>query len=230
MAFVLKHDSSQPERDTVRGACASGLAGFNLNDFAAEGRQQLDACRAQIRELLSQAEQDAEQIRRDARAQGYQQGLEQAAADFETKLKAAAEVRAQEQLAVIRSAAEQMRQTYQLWMSAYRDSLTTVALSAAERIVGRQLEREPELVARWADEALQHARSATQLSLAVHPEILAELGQTLDELLASPDLPEQTSVEADEELGKSDVVVRQAGGEIQAGLTARLERLRELLG
>ena len=63
----------------------------------------------------------------------------------------------------------------------------------------------------------------------MHPETLAQLGQAIDELLASPDLPEQTHVQPDESVSRSDVVVRQAGGEIRAGLQTQLERLEEML-
>jgi len=72
-------------------------------------------------------------------------------------------------------------------------------------------------------------RSAQRLSVAVHPETLVDLGEKLDQLLASPDLPEATQVVPDASLGRSDVVVRQTGGEIHAGLDAQLERLAELL-
>jgi flagellar assembly protein FliH len=67
------------------------------------------------------------------------------------------------------------------------------------------------------------------LSVAVHPETLVDLGEKLDQLLASPDLPESTQVVPDASLGPTDVVVRQTGGEIQAGLEAQLQRLTELL-
>ena len=68
-----------------------------------------------------------------------------------------------------------------------------------------------------------------RLTLAVHPETLAELGVALDQLLAGPDLPEQTHVEPDESVDRNTVIIRQHGGEINAGLTAQLRRLEELL-
>jgi len=55
------------------------------------------------------------------------------------------------------------------------------------------------------------------------------LGRSLDELLAHPDLPEQSVVVPDETLSVGDIVVRQDGGEISAGLDAQLARLREEL-
>jgi flagellar assembly protein FliH len=48
-------------------------------------------------------------------------------------------------------------------------------------------------------------------------------------MVLAPGLPEKTHIETDETLARDEVVVRQNGGEIQAGLTAQLQRLKELL-
>ena len=101
--------------------------------------------------------------------------------------------------------------------------------AAAERIVGRELAIDPQLIVAWADQAVRSTRAASRLTVAVHPETLALLGQSLDEMLASPDLPEETHVEPDASLGTTDVAVRQSGGQINAGLAAQLRRLEELL-
>lgn len=227
MANVLKSESASTQAPSKVGA--AGLAGFNLSDLADEGRQQLERCREQIREMMAAAKDDAESIRNQARSEGYQAGLQQAAVDADKKLKQEAEVRAKDSLRLIRAAVGQLHRTHQDWMSQYSRALCTTAVAAAERVVRRKLADEPSLVAAWAEEAVRSTRSSTRLTLVVHPETLAQLGQTLDELLAMPGMPEQAHVEADESLAVTDVVVRQSGGEIQAGLAAQLARLEELL-
>jgi flagellar assembly protein FliH len=92
-----------------------------------------------------------------------------------------------------------------------------------------RLDSERELLVRWAGQALQSTRAATRLTLAVHPETLAQLGRSFDQLLASSELPEQTHVQPDESVDRNTVVVRQNGGDIVAGLQAQLERLEEML-
>ena len=227
MAIVLKSvDSTQ--RSPGRGG-ATGLAGFNLDDLAEEGRRQLDTCRRQIATLLEQARCDGEKIRAEARSQGYREGCERAEVDFESKLKSESETRAREQLARLTEACESIRQTYENWMQQYAEVLSATAIAAAERIVQHELDQDRELLVRWAKEALQSTRSARKLTLVVHPETLAELGQLLDELLASPQFSEQTHVEADESVDRNGLIIRQDGGEIHAGLNAQLERLQESL-
>lgn len=227
MASVLKKaaDSNQdaPHRDH------GGLAGFNLADLANEGRTRLDECRKQARELLDQARQEAEAIRAEAEKKGYEDGMKEAADDFDRRVIEEATIRARDGLHLLEQAVEQMRQTHQSWLQEYADSLSRVAIAAAERVVLNQLDRERDLLVRWAGEALSSTRTANQLTVAVHPETLAELGVAFDRLLAAPGLPEQTHVEPDPSVDRNGVVVRQLGGEIDAGLSAQLRRLEELL-
>ncbi len=232
MATILKSRLGAPsEGKPERAASATtGLAGFNLNDFAELGRRQLDDTRDAAAALVADAQAQADSIRQRAHQEGYKIGIEKASTDNEAKIKAAGDKRAQEQLAAIRSAVEQLHRVHEDWMSQYAESLTSIALLAAERIVRGKLESEKTILVRWAAEALESTRSASKLTVAVHPEMLAELGSALDDLVALPTFPTNTHVVPDETLDVSSIVVRQDGGEIQAGLRAQLDRLTEMLG
>ena len=227
MAKVLKSESPSEKVRSARDV--SGLAGFNLSDLADEGRSRLEACRNQVRQMLEEAKTQSESIRSDAKQRGYEEGLAEAAVDADKKLKEEAEVRARDGLKLVQQAVQKLHQTHEEWMQQYAKSLTRIAISAAERIVARRLESEPELLVQWAREALQSTRAATSLTLVAHPETLAQLGRSFDELVASSDLPEQTHVEADESVERNAIVVRQNGGDIDAGLQAQLQRLEEML-
>ncbi len=227
MAVVVKHDSGTVH-DPAAGATA-GLAGFNLNDLASEGRQQLEEYGRQAARIIAEANQQAEQIRREAEKRGYQDGFDRGSIDAEFKIQESAEQRARTGLDLVRSAVAQMYEAHEQWMVHYAESLGAIAIAATSKIVRGQLDRQPELIVGWAEDAVRSTRSACELTVAVHPETLAQLGQALDEMLAAPDLPENTRVIPDESVGPTEVAVRQSGGEIQAGLQAQLRRLEELL-
>lgn len=227
MAHVLKNTS--PTERAAAARDVSGLAGFNLNDLADEGRLRLDECRNQVREMLARAQQQAESIRVEAKQQGYEQGLAQAKEDTDQRIMDEAEIRARDGLQRLQQAVQQLHHIHENWMRDYAESLSRIAIAAAERVVMHRLDQERDLLVRWADEALRSTRSANRLTLAVHPETLAELGGALDQLLAAPDLPEQTHVEPDESVHRNEVIVRQHGGEINAGLMTQLRRLEEML-
>ena len=227
MANVLKPDSDEQKVSAARDV--SGLAGFNLSDLADEGRQRLDQCREKVRAMLDQAARDAENLKQQSDRNGYEEGLKRAAVDADRKLNETAQARARDGLEVLEKAVREMHAAHEAWMHQYAQCLVQITLSAAERIVGRTLEKEPQLLVQWASDALRSTRSAASLTLAVHPETLATLGPAFDQLLASNDLPEKTHVEPDESVGRQQVRVLQNGGSIEAGLSAQLQRLTELL-
>jgi flagellar assembly protein FliH len=233
MASVLKSGQAESRlAETEKNSAArqaSGLAGFNLNDLASEGQKQLEACKQEVQRMIQQAETDAKGIRKAAQEQGHQEGLRRAEAEIEQKIKNEGDRRAKDELKLVHHSVHQMHEHYSAWMSQYSSLLHGIALAAAEKVTRRKLEQESDLLLTWVSEAVMSTRSASRLSVAVHPETLADLGEKLDTLLASPDLPESSQVVPDATLGLADVVVRQTGGEIHAGLQAQLDRLAEML-
>ena len=227
MAHVLKSKTQGERPATVNEV--SGLAGFNLSDLANEGKMRLDECRKQVQAMIAQAQEEAQCLREEARQAGYDEGTAQANVDAERRIAEQAETRAREGLQRLQQAVEQLHAIHEAWMNQYAESLSRVALAAAERVIMHRLDQDRDLLVRWAEEALRSTRSAQRLIVAVHPETLAELGGALDQLLSQSDLPEQTHIEPDESVDRNDVVVRQLGGEINAGLTAQLRRLEEML-
>ena len=233
MASVLKSESVEPNaaESSLQSAArdVSGLAGFNLNDLASEGQKHLQQCSRQVRQMLDRAEEEAKQIRRDAEKKGHEEGMRKAEAQVDQRVKTEGDRRAKDGLKLIEDAVAQMHDKHAKWMQNYTELLNGIALAAAEKIVHRKLEQESDLLLTWVTEAVMSTRSAQRLSVAVHPETLVDLGEKLDQLLASPDLPESTQVVPDASLGRTEVVVRQTGGEIHAGLEAQMGRLAELL-
>lgn len=228
MANVLKATNPLPQ-STNAARDVSGLAGFNLDDLASEGRTRLKECQQQVEQMLQKAREDAAILRAEAKTHGYQEGLEKAAVDADAKLKAEAKTQAAQSLKLIEETVAEMHRGHEAWMNAYVESLHSIALAAGEKLCRRDLSGDSDLMVKWASEAVHSARSASRLSIAVHPETLVQIGEQLDELLASPGLPEQSQVVPDASLPRSEISVRQTGGEIKAGLDAQLERLTHLL-
>lgn len=231
MATILKSTpQTLPEVSASREANpATGLARFNLCDLADEGRRQLDECRAMAAKIIEDAQNEAAALRVAAKKSGYEEGMREASKDTEQRIKSGAEECAKQQLQSIREAVSGMHAVHDQWMSEFAESLTAIAIAAAERIVRAKLGREKEIVVSWVEEAIRSTRTATHLSVALNPEMLAELGSTLDELVARPEFPQGTMIVPDESLDMTTVVVRQEGGYINIGLQAQLERLSEVL-
>jgi len=226
MASVLK-----PNVAPVLPASASpsGLAGFNLEDLSQQARRQLDASRQEAERMLEAAKAEIVTLRKQAYDEGLLAGRLAAESEAEEKLRRGIDARIGEHDAAVRSMVQQIAAVHEQWLRSYADSFVSAVIAVSERVIRARLDREPEVIARWAAESLAAARSANRLTVAVHPETLAELGHALDELLRHPGLPDDTSVIPDESVPKAGVVVRQVGGEVSATLETQLERLREAL-
>jgi len=226
MASVLK-----PNVAVVMPATSSpsGLAGFNFEDLSKRAHQQLEQCQQEVARMRADAKADIERLRKEAHEEGLRAGRAAAVAEAETKLRKAVDARVGEHGAAVKTMVQQIAKMHDEWLKSYADTLVSMAIAVSERVIRGRLDREPQILLRWATESLAAARSANRLTVAVHPETLAELGQSLDELLRHPGLPEDTSIVPDESVPKAGVIVRQVGGEVVATLETQLGRLQELL-
>lgn len=226
MASVLKTNVSMVMPAT---SSPSGLAGFNFEDLSQRAHQQLEQCQQEIARMRAVAKAEIERLRTEAQEEGLKAGRVAAAAEAETRLRKAVDARVGEHGVAVKSMVQQIAKMHDEWLKSYADTLVSMVVAISERVLRGKLDREPEILLRWASESLAAARSANRLTVAVHPETLGELGQSLDELLRHPGLPEDTSIVPDESVPRAGVVVRQVGGEVVATLETQLGRLQELL-
>jgi flagellar assembly protein FliH len=222
----LKSDSPQL---MPANSSPSGLAGFNLDDLSRQAHQRLSDCRDEVARMLEQARTDSEQLRRAAHAEGLAAGREQAVKEADQKLQAAIQLRIGEHANVVKAMVNQIAEQHNDWLRGYAETLVGLVVEVSERVIRRKLEQEPAILVRWASDGLTAARSAQRLTVAVHPETLAELGADLEQLLRTPGLPEDSTLIPDESVARTGIIIRQLGGEVDAGLTAQLATLRRLL-
>ncbi len=226
MATILKpHAQHVLQQDSS----PRGLAGFNLDDITQQTHRKLEEFRAEVATMMQQANAEAEQVRQQAKAQGLEEGRAQAAQEADQRLQAELQKRVGDQASTVRMMVQQIAEQHNQWMHQYSQTLVQLVVDVAERIVRRKLEHEPQILLRWTEDALSSARSAQRLTVAVHPETLAELGQDLETLLRTPGFPEDSTLIPDESVERWGVVVRQLGGQIDAGLTTQLNALKDLL-
>lgn len=202
---------------------------FNFDDFAAAGVRRLKAAETEAARILEAARIEAAQIKQKAKAEGLAEGLAATAKESDARVAAGVTREVAKRMPVLEETAKQIGAAEQDYLDEFRETLIATSLAAAERIVRGRLEREPELLTRWAAEALQAAKTARRLVVAVHPETLVAHGEALEQLLTAPGLPEETRIEPDESVEPAGVVVRREGGTVDLQLKQQLARLDELL-
>lgn len=225
MATVLK--SSNPSVASPGGF--AGVTEFNFDDFAAAGVRHLKSAEAEAARILEAARAEAAEVRQQAHAEGLAEGLAATAKESEARIATGVSREVGKRMPILEATARHLGEAEQVFLEEFRETLIATSLAAAERIVRGRLEREPELLTRWAAEALQAAKTARRLVVAVHPETLVAHGEALEQLLSAPGLPEETRIEPDESVEPAGVVVRREGGTVDLQLKQQLDRLDELL-
>lgn len=181
---------------------------LNADEFEAKGK---------AKEIIAQAEEEAERIRAQAR-----EHKEKVFAEAREEAKADVAARAAEELTRAKLQAGQM-------ISEAEPQVLELALKVAAKIIGRDLEREPEVLLEIVANAADAARASKALTFRVHPEdgrILREKMPRLRELLSrTVDL----NVRDDSDVERGGCIIQTEFGTIDGQIRTQLEMLRNVL-
>ena len=196
---ALKEDEVRPfQHDLVAGRIADGENGAEAGACRTVEFQPLEllelgpyllliAAQERAQELIAEAKLQVERIRNEASAQGAVEGREEAKLDLLPSVTAFAN--AGQMLIVFQ---EQM-------ISRYTPQLARLALEIAEKIVGKAVDEDPQIVAAVLERAKQEVSDAREIRILLHPadhQLLTEI---------RPDL-----VKCGEEQGRTIEVVSSA--------------------
>jgi type III secretion protein L len=181
---------------------------LNAEEFEAHGA---------ARQIVIEAQKKAEEIK--AEALRFKE---------EVFAKARDEARAEVQARAAEELAKAKMQAGALLAEAQGDALA-LALKIAARIIGRDLEREPEVLAEICATAIESARSAKAMILRVHPDdgkLLREKRPRLMELIGrAVDL----SIRDDADVERGGCVIQTEFGTIDGQIRTQFEMLRNVL-
>ncbi|QDV55038.1 FliH/SctL family protein [Rosistilla oblonga] len=224
MSTILKSKSGKQDPGF------SGVAGFNLDDFANRASQEVAQAQQTAAAIIKQAHADAEAIQQQAREAGREEGLKEANEVIDQRVKVAVDSAVHSRLATLESAIDQLWETENDWLQQWQQNTLEIAFEVAQKLTRNAINQNDEILLGWANEALDAVRGARKITLAVHPETLSVLGQQLDRVVRRPGLPQETHIEPDEAVEPMGVVVRQEGGHIDLQLSTQLEKLAQHLG
>jgi type III secretion protein L len=169
------------------------------------------------KQIILDAQKKAEEIKAEARAyrdEVFAKAREEAQADVQA--------RAAEELAKAKM------QAGTILAEAEKD-IIDLALKIAAKVIGRDLERDPEIVAEIAATAIESARSAKAMVLRVNPEdgkLLREKRPRLMELVGRA---VDITIRDDSDVERGGCVIQTEFGVIDGQLRTQFEMLRNLL-
>jgi flagellar assembly protein FliH len=171
---------------------------------------------AMAKDLLVQAQAEAEQIKADAHDQGYQEGLQQAQAELDQAVSGVSEQVA----GVLQSLQSQGRQLY----AEQRQDIVGLLRMAVEKVINASMaDQRLEITANLLDEALERIDSRRELTVRCSPDdhdLLEELLRQAQD--RHPDL-QAWKLRADPGIAQGGVVLDSGVGLVNNSLDARME-------
>lgn len=173
--------------------------------------------RVDDRNLISRAREEADAIRESAVKEGYQTGIEQAAAELQ-------EVR--ESLGAFMNAKQEV---YEM----IAPSILEISVDIAQKIIKKETEEDPQVLINTIIDVLKSlAKDENKISLRVNPVQVDVVKQQVPEILNIAGLDAKVSVLADEEVTEGGCLVTTSNGVVDATIETQLsvvcEALREV--
>lgn len=205
---------------------AKAFAASRIQDAANECEKMLVDAQAQIELWWLEKRNEDEQIKEEVRQVAYQEAYEQG-------LVAAKEEMEQSWKRDINEAATIVEGAYKAREQIIQDAepyIVELTCSIAEKIIGKQLELEPELIVEMIQRSLARRREQGEITLCVAPNQLSFIQAARDELMAAIDSQAELVIIPDTSVKDSGCVIRSKFGSIDARIDTQLSEIkRELL-
>lgn len=213
---IMGVDTPGPDQMTLQEM--EGKKRLSWDDSAGEELMRRVRARAQsmAKDLLVQAQAEAEQIKADAHDRGYQEGLQQAQAELDQAL-ASVSQQFGDALASLQSQGRTL-------FSQQRQEIVGLINLAVNKLIGQAMEQErADVTGRLLEEALERIDSRRELTVRCSPDDQ----ELLDELLRQarqdhPDL-ENWRIRADKAVQQGGVILDSGVGMVNNTLDARLQ-------
>jgi len=184
----------------------AGVVSAEVFDAHQAAQALRETAQREAEQLLAQARVEAEALRAAAREQGRQEGLAKVA----------------EQLLRARQDAARLLQQGER-------QAVSLALRIAERILGRDLQRAPELLAELCATALEQQRSTSAVVLRVHPSSAAVLRAEQPRLHALLARSVDVVLKEDPAVQPEGCILQTESGTLDAQLATQLRMLERVL-
>jgi flagellar assembly protein FliH len=211
----------------------STIVPFSMADVERQAKSILLRARHQAEQLLAAAQAEAETLKQQAREQGLAEGRREGSAKGLTQgnqlghQQALTEHRAQleKAIAALSATAGALEQSRDELESAGLIEVVQLALAVARRVIKRQANIDPQVLAANLGEAMKLAVKSADIRVAIHPSQRATLDAALPQLtLRWPNL-DHVQIVDDQTLHPGGCRVFTENGRISADLDEQLERI-----
>lgn len=187
---------------------------------AAPRQVDIAEARGEAEHLIESARAEAQMIRDSAREEGFQQGMQMGRDEAAAQTAPAAQALA---VALAEIAAERERVADELEAAA-----VDLAIEIAQKAISGAMDVEPARVVDVVRGALRCLVERERVTILVHPEDLPLVREQVDSLVRQLGGIEHCEVQEERRVPRGGAMVRSQTGEIDARITTKLERAREI--
>ena len=229
MALIRQRDADRIARDAIV---------LDLGDLRRQGEDLVAQARAKAAVILQEAQREREALVRTGHAEGFARGLQEGRTEGHSRGLEAGTSEAhgarKAELARIEAgwtaALSGFLGEREGLMASAREDLLRLAIEIARRATTRLLVSDPRVTGDLMSEAIASAARATRLVVCVHPDDELICRAVLPALMATFPECEHAEIRPDGALARGSVVVRTpAGGEVDASVSTRLDRIARAL-
>ncbi|WP_417389223.1 FliH/SctL family protein [Gimesia sp.] len=206
---------------------------YNFNDIEKRCEEYILTVRNQTRQMIIDAQAEAEQIRQDAHQSGKQQGFEEASRDIEAKIHDRSETRAsqivEEKLGTVfpamQAAVAGLQQEQVNWRQTWDTTAVKMCLVIAEKIVRHEIKTHPENVIPMMSEALKLASGTQQIRFLLNPTDVVHLGKNPRSFITNLTGCQTCEIIEDESISPGGCIIETQHGTIDARIETQLDRI-----
>lgn len=219
MATIIRkeHAHEQPSGRAVRPVA------FSFADMRGQADDYVEVVRQEAAKIIQQAHRDAETIRRQAEAAGRKA----AEAAIEKVLDEKVARRMTTLLPALEQTVSQLNDAKGELLAQWERSATRVITAICERVIRRELSREPNITLDLIAEAIQLATGATEVTLRINPADYEHLGTQIATLAATLGRLAPSQIVADEALSPGGCRIDTKFGTIDQQIESQLRRIEE---
>ena len=215
--------------------CGGGIqpVAFNFDDIADKADQYLGKVRIEAAAIVTKAQEEAVEIRRQADEAAHTEGYEAGQRKGREEIEKIIDQRLAGQLATLLPALQDMiaeiRHAKQAWLSQWEKSAVHVAAAIARRIIRRELSQTPEISLVIIRETLELAVGSSPLRIYLNPDDHQALGPRIESLVKELARLGTTEILPDPGVAPGGCRVETPVGTIDNRMEAQLARIEEEL-
>lgn len=228
MALIKSHQA----RDLAHDAIV-----LDLGDLRRQAKVLIDRAHVEAQRLVDEGKAKADAMTADADRRGYDAGYARGEAEGRAAGQAAGRAEA------LAAYGQQLQQLQQAWIAAAqqwdadrramlieaRQSLLTLAIQMARKVVRRVPEVDPSIVVDQVAEAVAYVARPCDVTVRVHPEDRPLLDDAMPSLIEQLTQVEHATLVDDQTIQRGGCVVTYGQGRIDATLDTQLDRLIDTL-